>query len=377
MPELKEAAYKIASDLINNQTDFLLFMKFCRKISHHLNNLENASTINNPNDNPQGHGGAGFGKGMRKMILRWYGKYDPVQLANMFGEHRGMHHLTHRRLITKAHLRTDGNKRLFKKSRKRTNRNDGADASQNVADAENNDPIPSTSSAAEPANVEPAENLAATTEPIVQVVAHETDRNHVFEFVIMNGTQYINFLEGIPELGPGANRMKLLQKLKTNMNKEETGDLITENMFTVDQMPAHSLEWDKIWEKLLPNMTMKQCLDYFHTIRDFGFLNPGARLADIFIEQLELKKDQLRNGDICPIELFILKRLYDNNARFLSTTKADWYQKKVDKRHLTVNTRIQTHFASYIGLALSGVPIKSSAKFFLTIDLRMGNRKSK
>lgn len=367
VPQLKETAYHTASELIDNQTDFLMFVKFCRKISHHLNNLENASTINNPNDNPQGYGGAGFGRGMRKMALRWYGNYDPEQLANMFGEHRSMCHLTHRRVIMKAHLRTDGNKPLFKKNRKRILiSNEGAEAStsQTVASvANNNDPTPSTSSAAVPEEV--------------QVVAHETDRNHVFDFVLMNGTRYLNFLAGLPELGPGAQRMKLLQILKTNMNIENAAHSIIENKFTVDQMPAHLLENAIIWKKLLPDMTMKQCLDYFHTIRDFIFLNPDKEFANYFIQQLELKTNQLKNGDICPIMLFILKRLYDNNARYLSKAKADWYQKKVDKKKLMINPLIQSHLASYFDLALSGVPMKSSVKFFFTIDLRIGNSKSK
>lgn len=378
MPELKKLAYQTASELIDNQTDFLMFVKFCRKISHLLNNLENVSTINNLNDNPQGYGGAGFGRGMRKMALRWYGKYDPEQLANMFGEHRSMCHLTHRRFIMKAHLRTDGDKPLFKKNRTRRNRNEGADAStsQNVANVTNNDPISSTSSVAVPAANVAVANLAAPTQTVVQVATHETDRNHVFEYLMMTGTQYLGFLAEIPELGPGAKRMKALQILKTNMNIEDAANSITENNFTVDQMPAHLLENTIIWEKLLPDMTLKQCFDYFHTIRDFTFLNPDKRFADHFIQQLELKKDQLKIGDMCPIKLFMLKRLYDNNARYLSKTKADWYEKKVNKKMLKVNPLIQTHLASYFHLALSGVPMKSSAKFFFTIDLRMGNSKS-
>lgn len=373
VPALKEAAYRTAKELIDNQTDFLLFVKSCRKISHILNNLENASTINNTNDNPQGYGGAGFGKGMRKMVLQWFGKYNPEQLANMFGEHRSMCHLKHQRVIMKSHLRTDGNQPQFKKNRKRTNPAAGADATT----SQNNDPVPSTSSAVEPEANVATENLATAAETVVQVVAHETDRNHVFEFVMMNGTEYLNFLAGIPELGPGAQRMKLLQILKTNMNIEDAADSITENKFTVDQMPAHLLENAIIWEKLLPDMTMKQCLDNFHKIRDFTFLNPDKLFADRFIQQLELKKDQLKNGDICPIELFILKRLYKNNARYLSTTKADWYQKKVEKKKILVNSLIESHLASYFDLALSGVPMKSTAKFFFTIDLRKGNSESK
>lgn len=76
---LRTLANSEAITMITNQNDFLLFVHYYMKWSEIL----------------RGAGHKHFGHGMCRVVEKWYERHTPIDLANMFGEHRGLHHLTH------------------------------------------------------------------------------------------------------------------------------------------------------------------------------------------------------------------------------------------------------------------------------------------
>jgi hypothetical protein len=49
---------------------------------------------------------AGFGRGMRKGLSQWYEKHTPLELAEMFGAHRGMNRWQHKDIFNLIHIKT-------------------------------------------------------------------------------------------------------------------------------------------------------------------------------------------------------------------------------------------------------------------------------
>lgn len=82
-----------------------------------------------------------------------------------------------------------------------------------------------------------------------------------------SGGQYLQYLADKPELGAGAQRLKEIQLLKTNENIDRAVQSIRRNKFSVAQIPAHLLEQERIWETLLPTLSARKLLNYFHTLR--------------------------------------------------------------------------------------------------------------
>lgn len=327
--------------MINDQSDFLLFVSYCAKISAIL----------------RGAGHLNFGHGMCRIIEKWYEKWTPVELANMFGEHRGMHSWTHQAVIRKAHMRT--------KKRTPTEPAEAAAAVTTSNSVEQN----ANSDVATASNENRSAN--AQTEP-----GNDEDREQVLHYIFCKGSQeYIDYLENKTELGAGAQRLKNLQILKTNENVDGAIEAIRQHKFTVTQMPAHLLEKEKIWEALLPTLSIRQLLHYFHTIKDHCFLNENTPFARKFIEALN-NPNKIKTEQICPIQLFIFKRLYSKNVRYLGTKKAEFYDKKVLKRKISTNQMIVERLTEMFNQAL----FKSNAtpaKFMVVMDLRKGNTRSK
>lgn len=325
LEELRTLANSEVILLISEQEDFLLFINYCAKISVIL----------------RGDNHLNFGHGMCRMIEKWYEKFSPIQLANMFGEHRSLHGWTHQSVIRKAHMRT---KELTPP---------GAQAQP-----ETNPEINSTISAAVP-------------------LQKDEDREHVFHFIFCKGSQeYLKYLEDKNELGSGAQRLKEIQILKTNENIESAAQSIRRHNFCLEQMPAHLLEKEKIWLDLLllPKLSSRNLLKYFNTLKDQGFLNKDSPFVHQFIKVFGNPRS-FKSENVCPIFLYIHKQLYEKNVRYLGTKKAEYYEKKMLKRKVTTNPVIQERLTDMFHQALFNAN-PAPAKFFLVIDLRRGNAKS-
>lgn len=368
-PELKILAYTEAITLIDNQADFILFVKYCVKISEKLN----------------GERHLGFGHGMRRMITEWYKKFSAVELANLFGEHRGLHRWTHKTVLEHAHFRSRERPLASLAQVNAANTENGAASSESDTAAASQGATVSASSSSVQAEAASATTPAATpstSNPIVAsnppatVSVEERDREHVLQFAFSKGSrEYLQYLSDIQTpLGPGAKRLKLLQKLKTNEKLTDAIKLIRDHRFTIEQTPSHLLEKEEIWKVLLPTLTYRQIFKYFHTIRDFGFFNQNE-----FVNQfvtLCCDFDKLKAEHLCPVYLFTMMRLYEKNIRYLSTKKAEFYEKKVTKRKLVVNDRIKQQMeVIFTQKLIDSPPVK--ANYFVTIDLRQGNAKRK
>lgn len=350
--KLRIEAYTEASKIIDNQHDFLLYIQYCIRLSERLNNERHL----------------GFGHGMRRVVSTWYSKHSALDLANMFGEHRGLHNWTHETVIRKAHYRTK------KKELPST---------ANIVEAavpNNDEATPATTNGStangtgtnEPpgaAELDAAEPDAAALE----LEAQANDYESVYHFVFCkNSLRYLDYLESKSNLGPGAKRLKELQILKTNENVATAIESLRKHQFHVNQVPTHLLERSDIWEVLFPYMSFRDLLDYFHTIRDFGFLNPDTKLADLMVTAFSESKD-MKGNEVCPTRAFVIKCMYDRNVRYLSPTKADFYEKKVIKRKILYNERVSAQLNSIFERSIT-IAEQSPAQFFITIDLREGNK---
>lgn len=338
--ELRTYAYTEAMKIIDNQNDFLSFVRYCVRISEILH----------------GDGKLGFGHGLCRVVFNWYEKHNTIELANMFGEHRGMHRWNHQSIIKNAHIRTK--KRALNETattESNSNPTTSSDASQSTN-------IPQTSS-----------DDTSNTE---QIQSNEDDRENVFQFVFCNSSiKYLNYLDQKTQLGAGAKRLKDLQMLKTNENTRTAVEAIRQHKFTLSQMPSHLLEKIDVWEILMPTLSYNEMLNHFHTVRDFGFFNPDSKLVQVFITTFS-DKNKMKAEQICPIRLFVTKRLYEKKVRYLGNTKAEYYSKKVEKRQLTYNEQIGNHLEFMFNQALLDAA-PAPAKYFITIDLRTGNQRSK
>lgn len=314
--ELRTLAYSTASKLLKNQSEFFLFIKYCVDLSIQM----------------RGQNRKGFSRGLRNMIIKWYAQFTPLQLADMFGEHRGLHNWTHRDLWKMAHVKPE--------------------KEQTPPDADNSTAL------------------------------LETDREMVAKFLFKDGNTYVTeyLLNAHPVdncLQEGATRMRDLQLFKINEDITKAVSQIRQHKFTLYQTPAHLLESVQIWEALLDTISYNDLLDNFFTLKDFGFLNEDHSFAKKYIDALS-KLENCTNSEppICPISVFIKRQLYEKNVRFLETTKAQKYATKMTKRQIAPNPDILKQLDIVLEHALvSAKPIP--AKFFITIDLRKGCQNSK
>lgn len=371
--KLRTLANNEAISMINDQADFLLFIHYYKKISAIIRT--------------DGH--THFAHGMCRVIEKWYEKYTPVDLANMFGEHRGLHGLTHQSVIKKAHMRTKkrtpneaSNTNLSATNSDAANISNATEENVNVIENTN---APSTSNEVAPdmapqnTNSTPNNQNNATTsdtQPTATPLSTEDDREQVFQFVFCSGSQeYLKYLEDKPQLGEGAQHLKHLQILKTNENIDSAVQSIRRHKFKLEQMPAHLLEKQAIWEALLPTLSSRTLLNHFHTLKDRGFLNDDTPFTRSFLNVFG-NISKLKSEKICPIYLYIQKKLYHENVRYLSSKKAEYYEKKVMKRKVTTNRLIEERLDCMFNQALFNAS-PSPAKFFIVMDLRRGNAKSK
>lgn len=308
----------------------------------------------------------------------------------MFGEHRKLHGLTHQSVIKKAHMRT----------KKRTPPNaDAANSAVSNSNAEANTAVEVNANVIENASAASTSNVTASNEGASSIAAQnastpmdidgiatgtsaassslssEDDREQVFQFIFFNGSQeYLKYLEDKPELGAGAQRLKHLQILKTNEDIESAVESIRRHKFTLEQMPAHLLEKQEIWEALLPTLTSRSLLNHFHTLKDLGFLNEDTPFTRSFLDVFG-QPGKFKSEKVCPIYLYIQKKLYSLNMRYLGTKKAEYYEKKVIKRKVRTNPLIESRLDAMFNQALfSATP--APAKFFIVMDLRRNNAKS-
>lgn len=342
--ELRRLANNEAITLISDPSEFLLFIGYCAKLSVLL----------------RGNGHQNFGHGMCRVIEKWYGKHSPLELANMFGEHRSLHNWTHKSVIMKSHMRTK--KRTAAEAAAATATATETASAQNGESASNTAPATPTTSTATPAQA---------AEP----VTNEDDREHVLQFVFCKGSlDYLQYLGEKAELGPAAKRLKELQMLKTNESVNDAVQSIQRHNFTLEQMPAHLLEKRPVWDAFLPSLSCRTLLDKFHTLKDFGFLNENSPFCAKFVEAFG-DPAKFDANKICPIDVYLVKQLYQNNVRYLGTKKAEYYERKVMKRKITSNITIKDSLNIMFHQALfKATPVP--ANFFIVMDLRKANATS-
>lgn len=377
--ELRMLANTEAISLITDQDDFLLFVHYCAKISMVL----------------RGEGHSNFGHGMCRLIEKWYAKHSPVDLANMFGEHRSMHGWTHKSVIAKAHMRTKKRTVVNSAPPATASPASTAEATSNVAtenasgstSADTSESATASSSADDSAsaiatisnNGNGAESVSSpntqTEPPTSATDTDENDREHVFHFIYSKGClDYIQYLEDKTELGPGAQRLKNLLQLKTTENIDTAVQSIGQHKFSLQQMPAHLLESEKVWEALLPTLLYRTLWKSLHTLKDYRFFSQDSPFARKFVDAIG-NLNNLKSANICPIDFFIQKKLFEKNLRYLGTKKAEFYEKKMLKRKIEPNQLITERLNSLFHNVLSNAK-PTPAKFFVVMDLRKGNEKS-
>lgn len=264
-----------------------------------------------------GNNRKGFGNGLRKMVTRWYAQYSPLQLAEIFGENRGQYNWTHRDVWKLAHVKCE-----------------------ETADR---------------------------------------DRVMVVKFVFVNGQDYLKYLKQFVSNGgrlqAGAVRMKALQMFKTNESLPSAIVQIHKYGFKLKNSPPHLLHYTGIWDAFLPSLSYSELIDNLFTLKDLGHLKDGHPFYAEYLTALgKLENCTTSEPKINPIKVFILKRLYEKNVRYLTMAKSNQYEKKVEKRNLIPDTKV----IKQLGLILNHSLLVNkpvSAKFFITIDLNTNSRR--
>lgn len=387
---MKTLAYQEALTLINDQDDFLTFIKYCVKIKAALSG----------NDARR----KGFGNGLRQLVNKWYGKFSNVELANMFGEHRSLHSWAHKDVFSLAHFNPKASNRPESTSAATTltatsasaapAATSGASAATTsaatvasaavdalVTSATSASPAATSGASAATGSAATGASASSATPANVQsnVIssAVSTDREHVLKFNFKHGTEYLKYLDGLEEpLGQGTLRMKALQQYKTNESTMLAVAQIKANRFKLNQTPAHLLERADIWEALMPHLTYNELLDNLFKLKDRGLLNPDRRVAKRYVKALsKMGRATSESPPICPIRVFILKRMYEKNQRYLARTKEILYAKKMEKRSVVVNDALVMQLNVLLEYTLDHGR-RAPANYFITLDLRSGNTPS-
>lgn len=344
--ELRTLAYQEALTLIDHQADFLMFMKYCVQLKAALNG-NNARR-------------RGFGRPMRKLVSKWYGKYTNIELANMFGEHRGLSSWTHKDVMALAHLNP--------KTTHSPNRAAASVATTSAASVAATSAASQSTASNAAAGATSSTAASATSNEMPQAVL--VDREHVLQFNFKRGQDYLKYLSGLDQpLGEGALRMRALQNFKTNEKTQDAVSQIQANGFKWTQTPAHLLERVDIWDVLLPRLTFHELLDKLFTLKDLGFLNPDRRFAKKYVKALNNIICNEENPQICPINVFIIKRLYEKNERYLARTKKLHYAKKMEKRGIEINEALTKQLSVLFEHTLSNGK-RAPANYFIAMDLR-------
>lgn len=277
----------------------------------------------------------------------------------MFGERRKLHSISHQSIMNKSHFRTKEPDPI---------------PDPNVAPG-NNDATPSTSTspATSPAEIAtPQNNNPARLTPPTE----DEDRKHVFQFNFYNQNQkYLEYLASEEPLGPGTNRLKEILKFKVNEDVASAIESMQRNNFSFGQMPSHLLEKKQVWEQMIPTMSTRTLLKHFNTMKDLGFFD-DSEFVNHFIKATDKFNQSIVMEQICPVQVYILKELYKKNVRYLGTRKAEYYEKKITKRNIHVNTKIVANLDIVFHHALLKAK-PTPAKFMIVIDPRTGNQKSK
>lgn len=321
--KLRQLANEAALAMLSTQNDFFLYVKYCTDISLKL----------------RGGTHKGWGNGMRKFVKKWYERWTPTELANMYGEHRGAHKWKHRDVWHLGHLKCD--------------------------DA----PVAEAAAAADDGGD------AAPAPP-----ALPSERTMVNRFIFHDGQSYLAYLDTLPTndaLPDAVRRMRELQYFKTNENIENAIEQIRQYGFTLLQTPAHLLHNANIWEALLPSLSYNDLLDSLFQIKDANLLVETSSFYLQYLSALSKFNDcTVAKPPICPIRVFSLKRRYEKNVRYLPKHKADKYAKRMLKRRIKPVEGVTQQLSAVLEHTLNTAqPIP--AKFHVTIDLRKANLRSK
>lgn len=309
LPELRQKAYDEAIVLIDNQSDLILFVKYCVELKKALT------------DDPQRRG---VGRGLRRVITKWYEKQSTLQLAEMFGEHRKLHGWAHRDILRLVHVRPDASR----------GRPPGA-------------------------------------EDVL------TDREIVMRFPHFSSSLFVTHVDELEQAGEGARRLRMLNELKTNECTETAVAAITAHNVRLEQLPSHLLERAEVWEALIPTLPVRVLIEKLNTLKDLGFLNADHRLAKKYAKAIaNQSKCDAESPRLCPVRLYILKKMYEKNERYHCPAKQRHYEKKKEKRTIAVNKAVSKKLdVLFDHLLTSGKPTKPT-NYFIALDLRTKNASS-
>lgn len=314
LPELRQKAHDEAITLIDNQKDFIFFIRCCVELKRSMTGDNNRR---------------GIGKGLRRVINKWYNNHTEIQLANIFGEHRKLFGWSHRDILQLSHIKT----------------------------------IPSQNVQQNPSNVEENRPLS--------------DREIIIKSQFMSSNRFVAHVESIEQPGEGTRRLRILMELKANECIETAVDAIKSNNIPLEQIPSHLLECTEVWEAIIPTLSVHVAIDKLNTLKDYGFLNGDHRFAKKYIKLItDLDKCDAECLKICPIKLYILKKMYEKNERYHCPTKRTFYEKKKENKKIVVNKTISKKLDLLFDHLLTKQQ-KTATKYFITLDLRCKNENCK
>ncbi|XP_072935147.1 RNA-binding protein RO60 isoform X2 [Epargyreus clarus] len=98
-------------------------------------------------------------------------------------------------------------------------------------------------------------------------------------------------------------------------------DMVTQNHFTLDHVPAHLLTTQDIWDAILPEMPLDQLLYNIQRVHNMGFLTNESTTTAVLLSLLN-NKDVVQKSKVTPLEVYITLCNYKKKSKPLKYEKA-------------------------------------------------------
>uniref|UniRef100_A0A182KCA2 TROVE domain-containing protein n=1 Tax=Anopheles christyi TaxID=43041 RepID=A0A182KCA2_9DIPT len=311
-PEERHAVYDLLVEMIRISDDLLQFVSYYIQLA-----------------TQSGH--AGFGHGLRSSITRWYDRFTPIELAEMFARSTAYAGWTHKDLIAKVHpkVKCVDKQALIDAATKRTSQLQQKKAPEKKGKKKK-----------QKGNVTSQQPPAASKDT-VPISSSKAFKRYQALLQFKSASTVAKALELIKQHG-GKGRLELL--------------------------PRHLQRSVKVWEALYAQLSYRELLHAALPLQDFRLLKEGETHAKRYAESLTTRFDALEAENIHPIELQTVAKLYQLGKRYTADVKE------------TFHAMFQTAMIPPVKAVLEGLNSafehsfdhqqKTGVRYYIALDLR-------
>lgn len=204
-----------------------------------------------------------FGKGMRRMVNGWYKRHTAMELANMFGRHRGLHRWSHKDLFSMCHVSFDS----------------------------------------------------------------DDERLQVMLALLPRGCKVVGRIEdpntALPtDRKPSMQRLCQIFAFKVCEDFEDAARLWTTNHLEFEHIPSHMYDQPKFWLAVLPKLNYGQLLSVLWTLHDQKLLVDTTDLAKKMCVLLGKEHAIVDPASkVQPLQMLSLRNAYRDHTRYAEFKK--------------------------------------------------------